>query len=418
MNRGDRRLVSLALDVLNSRRFWLVLGMANLSAAVLIALGPSHSPDVRTVANWCRHWLLDGVSPYPGAEFRTNYPPYALVLLSPLAVVPQRFLELTWALVSAALAVIVGWLGLKSTPVQSRGGQPLLISVGFFLAWESLRVGIGLGQFTLVAVASGLAAVLYRGTIGRGILLGIAMIKPQVGVAFVLWAMLDGAWAAGVIAAVPIVLGTIVFAARLGQSPLNIAAAYGEVLRHEVGGTGFRQGSIELRPLFHDLIGQGRMADVVHVVFAAAALVIVVLALRRMSSVNRALFLLPLTCLWTLMSVYHPAYDLVLLWPASVALSNWQARVRPRTLVVAALSAVQLALVVDIPGLWWKLNGRVASPVHAGIVAAGFQHFDRFLVLGLFAALITVSIRPHPPTVTAFTSRSFSEDGLTPHVPC
>jgi len=402
-----------------SRRLWLVLGIANLSAGVLIAMRPSQSADVQTVVQWCRDWLIRGVSPYPGVDFRTNYPPYALALLSPLAIIPRPLLTVTWAITSAALAAAVGWLALKSTPFSSRGGQAVLIPVGMFLAWESVRVGLGLGQFTLVALASGLAALAYRGTIGRGVLLGIAMIKPQVGVAFVLWAILEGSLTAVLIAALPALLGTLAFAARLGESPLRVAATYGEIVRHEIAAPGFRQGALELRPLVHGLIGQPAIADTVHLGLVAGALILLVLAHRRMSAANRALFLLPLTCLWTLMSVYHPAYDLVLLWPVLVAWSKWQVQVRrPGAIVVAAAAAVQLALIVDIPGLWWKLNGRVMFTDHDGLIATAAQHFDRLLVLALFAAVITVSIRWQPPAVAAFTPRSLSEEGLIPQLPC
>ncbi|HEX7796624.1 MAG TPA: glycosyltransferase family 87 protein [Vicinamibacterales bacterium] len=405
------------MKALSSRRLWLLVGVANVAAGVWIACRPAQSRDVWTVAHWCRDWLLSGVSPYPGAEFRTNYPPYALVLLSPLAIIPDRILGLTWSLISAALAVTVGWLGLKASGVTAREHEALVVSIGFFLAWESLRVGLGLGQFTLVALACGLGAVVSRERVTRGVLLGLSMIKPQIGVAFLLWAMLEGAWASVVISALPIVLGTIVFAARLGQSPLGVAAAYSDVFLHQVSGAGFRQGSLELRPLIHDVVGTAAVADMIHTAFVAATLVFLVFAHRRMSTANRSLFLLPLTCLWTLMSVYHAAYDLVLLWPATIALWSWQLRARAGAGVIAVLAALQLALIVDIPGLWWKVAGRPESPAFEGWGPAVLQHFDRFLVVALFATLIALSIRSRP-AVTASTSTSFSEEGLTPQMQC
>jgi glycosyl transferase family 87 len=408
---------SSALKVLSSRRLWLLVGMANVAAGVWIANRPPQSPDVWTVAHWCREWLLNGKSPYPGSEFRTNYPPYALVLLSPLAIIPERILGLTWALISAALAVTVGWLGLKATSVAARDRQALVISVGFFLSWESLRVGLGLGQFTLVALTCGLGAVVSRERVTRGVLLGLSMIKPQVGIAFLLWAMLEGAWDSVVISALPIVLGTLVFAARLGQSPLGVVAAYSDVFLHQVSGAAFRRGTLELRPLIHDVVGQAAVADAIHVAFVAGTLVFLVLVHRRMSPANRALFLLPLACLWTLMCVYHSAYDLVLLWPATIALWSWQLRARAGAGVIAALSVLQLALVVDIPGLWWKAAGRPRSPVFEGFGPAALQHFDRFLVVALFATIVALSIRSQPAATSA-TSTSFSEEGLTPQVQC
>jgi hypothetical protein len=407
----------LALKALSSGRLWLLVGIANLSAGVWIASRPPQSPDVWTVAHWCRDWLLNGVSPYPGSEFRTNYPPYALVLLSPLVSIPERILGLTWALVSAALAVAVGWLGLKATGITARDRQGLVVSIGFFLSWESLRVGLGLGQFTLVALTCGLGAVVSRGRVTRGVLLGLSMIKPQVGIAFLLWAMLEGAWTSVVISALPIVLGTIVFAARLGQGPLRVAAVYSDVFLHQVSGASFRQGTLELRPLIHDVVGRAAVADMIHAALVAGTLLFLVLAQRRMSAANRALFLLPLTCLWTLMSVYHAAYDLVLLWPATIALWSWQLRARAGAGVIAALSVLQFALVIDIPGLWWKAAGRPRSPVFEGFGPAALQHFDRFLVVALFATIVALSIRSQP-AATSSTFTSFGEEGLTPEVQC
>jgi hypothetical protein len=259
-----------------------------------------------------------------------------------------------------------------------------------------LRIGLGLGQFTLLALASGLAAVVYRGKIGRGILLGLAMIKPQVGAAFLLWAILEGSAAPLLIAAALLVSGTLLFAARLDESPLQVVTLYGKVLGRELSGSDFRQGALELRPLIHDLIGQPAVADTVHVAVVAGALVLLIAVSRRMTFAGRTLFLLPLTCLWTLMSVYHATYDLVLLWPVAVAIAVWLKDQRPQPIVLATLGAVQGALLVDIPGLWWKLNGRPPlTPRESGLGIA-IQHFDRLLVLGIFVALITVALRWQP----------------------
>ena len=392
---GGQTFSRLALRALTSRPLWLALGVANLAAGVVIALRPVQSFDAGAVAQWCRDWLIHGVNPYPGSGLRANYPPYALVFLSPLALLPAGLLPAAWVIISVGLAILVGWLGLGAvSPGRSEHG--LHLPIGFFLAWESLRIGLGLGQFTLVALASGLAAVVYQGKIARAILLAIAMTKPQIGVAFVLWTILEGSVAAAVLAALPLVVATILFAARLGQSPLAISARYIDVLRQELAAPGFREGALELRPLIHALVTRPMIADTIHLGIAAGSLTLLVVAARRMSPAGRSLFLLPLTCVWTLMSVYHPAYDLVLLWPAAVAFSVLTMDVRPKVIGVGALAALQLVLLVDIPGLWWKFNGRPALHFYEGAIAAPLQHFDRLLVLGLFAALITLSMRWQP----------------------
>jgi len=390
------RLARLTLSALTSRPLWLALGTVNVLAGVVIALRPTQSFDVDIVTAWCRDWLINGVNPYPGVEFRTNYPPYALVALSPLALLPHGLLKGTWAILSGGLGVAAGWLGLQTAKSARRGVSAIRLSIGCFLAWESLRIGLGLGQFTLLALASGLAAVVYRGTIGRGILLGLAMIKPQVGAAFLLWAILEGASASLLVAGASLVAGTLLFAARLAESPLQVVTLYAKVLGRELSGSDFRQGTLELRPLIRDLIGQPAVADTVHVAVVAGALILLIAVSRRMSLAGRTLFLLPLTCLWTLMSVYHATYDLVLLWPAAVATAVWLDDPRPQPIALATLAAVEGALLIDIPGLWWKLNGRPPVILHESAVGIAIHHFDRLLVLGIFVALVTVALRWQP----------------------
>jgi glycosyl transferase family 87 len=265
--------------------------------------------------------------------------------------------------------------------------------MGLFLSWESVRIGLGLGQFTLLPLVAGLAAVLCTGTIGRGLLLGVALIKPQIGVAFVIWAILDGSIGAAVWAAAPAILGTLLFAARLGQSPLAVIDGFMTVVRQELRAPGFREGSLELRPLFHDLIPQATVADAVHLIVAVGSLAMIVVVSRLMTASNRARFLLPLTCLWTLMSMYHPTYDLVMLWPAFVALFAWYVDSGAKPLALGAIAAIQLALVVDVPGLWWKWNGRPFPVGDHGLLTTTILHFDRLLVSALFTMLVALSLR-------------------------
>ena len=63
----------------------------NLLAGVTIALrDPGRASDLQAMYGWCRAWLIDGQSLYTGPEAVTDYPPNAIVLLSPLALAPVR----------------------------------------------------------------------------------------------------------------------------------------------------------------------------------------------------------------------------------------------------------------------------------------------------------------------------------------
>ena len=62
----------------------------NLGAGVVLALrDPRRASDLWTMYDWCRAWLIDGRSLYIGPEASADSPPNAIVLLSPLALVPR-----------------------------------------------------------------------------------------------------------------------------------------------------------------------------------------------------------------------------------------------------------------------------------------------------------------------------------------
>jgi hypothetical protein len=111
----------------------------------------------------------------------------------------------------------------------------------------------------------------------------------------------------------------------------------------------------------------------------------------RLSHGQRDAAVLQLCCLWLLMSVFHNPYDTILLlpilmglWPtASVphpsAIESWTAQ--------AALWVLQLAMVLELPGIWWKLTKAYDLSAY-NWVGVLFANFDRVLVLGLFVFIL------------------------------
>jgi hypothetical protein len=364
--------------LLTSAPWWLALGIANVLVGVAIALRPIGSRDVGWLWIWTRIWL-QGTNPYHW-PIPADYPPWAVVLLSPLGMVPAGALPALWAAAGISLAIAVAWLGPKAAAVES---PPVRLAIGIFLSWAAVRYGLGNGQFALLVVACGLAAVWLarRGSAWSGVLLGAAMVKPHLGIAFLAWAVVAARWRTIGIAAVSLAAATVAFGARLQESPLSVIVQYLRQVNREVRGEHALRGSVELRPLLESIIGDSPVAVAVHAAIVAAGFAAIVWTLSRQPPPGRERLALPLFCLWTLVSAFHNSYDLVLLWPVWVLL--WE-RCQRRPHLIYSLAAVQAALVIGVPGLWWKVGGSAAG--------AG-PHFDRVLVAGLLVYLVAVSSR-------------------------
>ena len=170
--------------------FWGILAAANLGAGLAISRWAERQSDLRRVAEWCALWT-QGVNVYGlRAEF-VDYPPHAIVLLSPLAWV-QSFEHLVgvWAAANLMLAVTAAYLAVRLV----RPGASLhaaAVPVLMFLTWGGFRT---LLQFSLLALTLGLAATVLanRRPIVSGVLLGLSLIKPQVAIPFVLWPSSSG----------------------------------------------------------------------------------------------------------------------------------------------------------------------------------------------------------------------------------
>jgi len=367
-----------ARTALSSAPLWTALGIANALMGFAIALRVDGSRDVEWLWFWTRKWL-EGSNPFFW-PIPADYPPWALVALSPVGMAPDAAVPAMWACVGVALAITVAWLGPKAIAVES---PPLRLSIGCFLAWAAVRYGLGNGQFALLATACGLAAVwLARcGSNWSGLFLGLALIKPHLGIAFLAWAITAGKWRSIWGAAATVGAATLVFSARLHESAVSVMAQYVRQVGVELRGPHAR-GAVEIRPLIEGLVADPRVAGVVNVTLIVAGLAAIVWTLSRQPIEARERLALPLLCLWTLASMFHNAYDLVLLWPVWLAMWDRQRRDPQRQPYVLAF--VQAALVVGVPGMWWQARGAASGVA---------LHFDRLLVAGLLIHLLATTGR-------------------------
>lgn len=178
----------------------VVAGAVGLYLSGPVAYSPWHRFfDLRVYRGAVRWWLqgrplYDFVLPHTSKGF--TYPPFAVLVLLPVAIGSQTAAEVLLTLVSAALVVLTTWMLLA--PVTARHGWPrgfvVALAVPLVLALEPVRETLGWGQVGLILLALVLAdvAALRSGRPWAGVALGLAAaIKVTPGL-FVVYLLLSG----------------------------------------------------------------------------------------------------------------------------------------------------------------------------------------------------------------------------------
>lgn len=277
------------------------------------------------------------------------YPP-PLTALTPL--LPQMGLSWSYLVFIAATVVLYLW--------SLVGFGPRLVGAAMLAVFPALVLVVRLGQngmLTGALIASFLLA-LSRDRKSAGLPLGLMAIKPHLGVALGLLALLQRRWtvlalAVGVVLAA-CVMATLVLGVRVWPAFFAGVAAAGGYLREGLFPL-YRMSSIYAAVRSFGAAPDTAMA--VHVIGAVLALGLVFLAWRKGLRRNR---LLALTCFATLfVSPYNYDYDLVCLAAAvALILPEFLARARAGEIVAFYVLA-------------WIGTG-------AGLV----QHFNAVLVAG------------------------------------
>jgi alpha-1,2-mannosyltransferase len=155
------------------------------------------------------HWWLEGRPLYsfhvPHSRYGFTYPPFAAVVMTPLAAVPE---EVAGVLVTLAGSVIViagtWWL---VAPVARRAGWPPWFAVGVAVPvvflMEPVRETLGFGQVNLFIAALVVADVIgvRRGRRWAGLGIGLAAAVKLTPAVFVLYLLLTRRWRPAAVAA-------------------------------------------------------------------------------------------------------------------------------------------------------------------------------------------------------------------------
>ena len=153
--------------------FWGTLATLNVAAGVVVSSQTHRLYDLETIMRWGRYWLVEGVNVYePGVWGTVDYPPNAIVLLSPLGLLPLGAAYPIWMVLNIAMVIIAPYCAARFF----RPHDPfrvIALPILLFLCWGGVRT---LTQFTLIALTCSMVAMVVAAPTagGRG-----SMARPR-----------------------------------------------------------------------------------------------------------------------------------------------------------------------------------------------------------------------------------------------
>ena len=361
----------------------LLLAAANVAAAVMLsAWRPFRAIDLVTVWNWCRGWL-DGRDLYRLADSVTNYPPYGIVWLAPIAFLPVSELLPSWIVLNVVLALATAILVARTiaNPPPARTATAVLL----FLCWACVR---NLLQFSMLSMALAFLAILWvEAPVVSGAALALALVKPHIAVPVAL--ALAGARRLRpvVTAALLTMAGTALYAWHVHTTMETATYEYFRVLERMYTGPGALYGRTSLQSWIVSAAG-ARWGDPISIAIAMGLLVFtgaLALATRPHADPARTAIVRAMFCVWALLSVFQLAHNFVLFLPAfmTLVLIDHAPTRRPRYAVAGVMTA---ALTVDLPV-------RLAPALQPGWLLTIVNNLDRLLACVTFVYLAVLWTR-------------------------
>jgi hypothetical protein len=371
--------------------FWAGLALLNLGAGAVVSSQTHRLYDLESMMRWGWYWLVQGTNVYePGRWGAVDYPPNAIVLLSPLGLLPLGAAHPIWMLANLAIVILAPFLAARFF----RPHDPfrvIVLPILMFLCWGGVRT---LTQFTLVSLTCSMAAMVMatHRPIAGGVWLGLAMMKPQVAVPVFLWSVFTRRWAV-VLTSVAVVATLFgVFCFRAGAHPFWVVVRYLEILAVHHTGEAILAGISELRPLIYQLVTEVSEVDAIASSIALGLLAGICVAGFQEGAAHRHVLYAapPLVACWSLMTFYNLTYGFVILLPVMMLLALNDARVS--RLRQTLFWMLQIGMMFDIPGLS-RRAGLAGTPLFTNVLA----HADRALILTLLVGLVILAWREAPP---------------------
>ena len=206
-----------------ARRLLILLGLATGIGAFVTALAVRHGFfDLRVYHGAINYWVHDGGPLYdyllPKSTYGFTYPPFAALLMLPMAVTPWHLAIVVSAVACVVTTVILlYWL---VDPIARRQGwirwYALAIAVCFAAAFEPLRETFLFGQVNMLLVflvAADLLLLVSKGSRFAGVAIGLATaIKLTPGI-FIVYLLVTKRWRAAIVASGTAAAATVLAAA-------------------------------------------------------------------------------------------------------------------------------------------------------------------------------------------------------------
>jgi hypothetical protein len=357
----------------------LAAAAANLGAGTwLLARDPARGADLYELSQWTQAWIA-GSNPYANAATGIDYPPWALVLLAPVASAGATVARVAWACLNlCALGAIVWRLGVYT-------GETREFRVRLGLVCLSCAAAHTLGQFSAVSFACAIAGVLGPGGAPGALWLGLSLFKPHIGGIALLWALFERRWRLAVGALVVPAVLLAVFCLRAGATPVGVMAGYVQSLVVLHGGDLPFTGHTDLAPwlVFFAPHATGLVVDLA--LACLLLLPLVVASARGRAVTDRdALARLAFCGAVSLLAVRHLSYDFIVLFPLVAAWRTWPYASAHRPRVERLKAGVLVAcLVLEVPSIARRFAVTPASAGWTRLLLEG----DRVFVLAVWLVL-------------------------------
>lgn len=372
--------------------------------------------DLRVGAAWAlsdfRHAVYfptrafwDGINPYNSSAYMQRYPvnmaaslyaPASLLVFAPLGLLPLGLASIVYLGLTVVLTLVLPWAACRV--VGWRPGLPVILVLGGLLLlsrpghWNLLS-----GQVTIIAVLGTYCALAFARPEPRtaGLGLAVALLKPSFGLPLLVALLARGAgravvWGAGIAAALNVPVLLVLARREGGLVPLmtTVADSYRMFAAHPENDPVMGVWRVDLASTLSRLVGQP-LDGSAGLLLGAAVLAPVILASRwrRPADSGREIVLDSLVCCAVLLSLYHQAYDLLLLTlPAVGLLSGVRFRERVQGIDVAQ------AVLFGIIGLNYIATQSALAALRLGPVArVAVLSLNGIALLGLFAIYFAVA---------------------------
>ncbi len=369
------------------------MAVLNLAAGLLIATWPERQYDLEKMNRWGRQWLVEGTNIYATSDDEHDYPPHAILALSPLSLLPDAWAVRIWAAMNLDLAVAAPYLAVRIVRPQAPW-RTIALPVLIFLCWGGFRT---LLQFSLITLVFGLLAMRLadRRPAWSGVCLGLALMKPQIAVPIFFWALFTRRLRIAAAGVMVVIAGVVLFCIRAGANPIAVIQRYADTLHtHYLADQDLIMvGLAQLRPLIALAIPDPGIVNAAAIAIAVGLLACI--CLLGFAEGKRGDVLLisapPLAAVWSLLTFYHLTYGFVVLLPVATLLV-FENEPSTRAFRATVFGGLQLALMIDVPGMWPRVAA-VALPARAGDLWGLPAHADRVLMTAMFVCLVVLALR-------------------------